>query len=154
MVSSRLVQHIEDHWEAIATRLTKRVHDAEELAHLQQWPDSEVREAARRILQNLGHWLLSGGSHELSERYQQIGRKRCDEGFPCCEAVRAFQLMRVETFGYIRDQGFLNTSLDVFAEEELALRLARFFDLVVFYIVMGYEARLREPLKRRVAVGL
>lgn len=153
MVSARLVHQIEDHWETISIRLAKRVHDTHELSHLKAWPDSEIREAARRILQNLGHWLISSGSHELAERYQQIGRQRCEEGFPCCEAVRAFQLMREETFSYIRDQGFLNTSMDVFAEEELALSLARFFDLLQYYIVMGYESRLRQPVKHRVAAG-
>ena len=153
MVSARLVHQIEDHWETIANRLARRVHETNELPHLQKWPDSEVREAARRVLQNLGHWLISSGGHELAERYQQLGRQRCDEGFPCCEAVRAFQLMRQETFNYIRDQGFLNTSVDVYAEEELSINLARFFDLLQYYIVMGYEARLRHPVRQRQAAA-
>ena len=152
MVSARLVHQIEDHWETISSRLVKRVHETQELTHLKQWPDSEVRESARRILQNLGHWLISSGIHELSDRYQHIGRQKCEEGFPCCEAVRAFQLMREETLSYIRDQGYLSTSVDLYAEEELAHQLGRFFDLLQYYIVMGYEARLREPVKRR-AVG-
>lgn len=152
MVSARLINQIEDHWETISARLVKRVHESPELTHLKQWPDSEIREAARRILQNLGHWLTSSGRDELSEPYQQIGRQKCEEGFPCCEAVRAFQLMRQETFNYVREQGYLNTNVDLYAEEELASQLARFFDLLQFYIVMGYEDRLRHPLRRR-AIG-
>lgn len=144
MVSARLVHQIEDHWETITSRLVKRVHDVPELSHLRRWPDSDLREAARRILQNLGHWLIASGIHELSERYQQIGRQRCEEGLPCCEAVRAFQLMREETFNYIRDQGFIQSSIDMYAEEELGHHLARFFDLLQYYIVMGYESRLRQ----------
>ena len=149
MVSTRLIHQIEDHWEAVTGRVVARIHAMPELTHLRRWPDSEIREAGRRIFQNLSHWLLESGKHELMGRYQEVGRQRCDEGLPLAEALRAFQLMREETYGYIRDQGFVQTSVELVAEEELGHQLAHFFDLIQYNLAMGYEARWRELVKQR-----
>jgi hypothetical protein len=144
MVSARLVHQIEDHWEAISSRLIQRIHRVPELTHLQRLPDSDLREAARRILGNLGEWMVAAREQDFAERYERNGRQRCDDDLPLCEAVRAMQLMREETQNYVCDQGFAQSSVDVYAEGEMGHQLAHFFDLIEFHLIRGYEARLRE----------
>jgi hypothetical protein len=145
MVSGRMVHKIEEHWETIAARLLRRIQKSADLPNMQTRPESDLREAARRILANLGEYLTPSGRAELAGRYQDVGRKRCDEGLPLAEAIRVLQFMREETFLYIRDEGMVQTTMDAFAEEELAHQLAHFFDFLQFNLIKGYEERLRHP---------
>jgi hypothetical protein len=40
---------------------------------------------------------------------------------------------------FVREQGLARDTIDVFAEEELEYRVARFFDGLVYHIVKGCE---------------
>jgi len=143
MVSARLVHQIEDHWEAISGRLIRRLRQQHGLPHVSRTPDSEVTEACRRVLHNLGHWLVSSSESELARFYEHAGRERFAEGVPLSEAIRSVQLMKESTLDYIRDEAFVQTSVDLYAEEELENQLGRFFDLLIFYLARGYEEALR-----------
>ena len=56
--------------------------------------------------------------------------------------------LKYETVDYIRNQGFPQTSLEIYAEEELEHRLNRFIDFLVYHMVRGYEAALRNPRRK------
>ena len=59
MVSAKLVIQIETHWEAIHSRFLRLMRSSQTLPAVQRLPESELQEACRRILRNLGHWLVS-----------------------------------------------------------------------------------------------
>jgi hypothetical protein len=143
MVSTKLVRLIEEHWDNIARRAVRRIRACSDLPHLQQMPESEVHQALQRTLQKLGHWLSHSPEKEIAAQYQEIGRQRCHESMPLHEAVRGLQLMKEAALGYIRDEGFVGTSVEILAEEELEHHLGRFYDLLVFHLVKGYEEELR-----------
>jgi hypothetical protein len=139
MVSAKLVHQIEDHWEAISTRLLRLLRTCPGLPHFNHIPESEVTEVCRRVLHNLGHWLVSTSDDELAQYYERIGRQRHKEGMPLSECLRSVQLMREATFDYVRDESTIQSSMDLYAEEELETRLARFFDLLAYHLARGYE---------------
>lgn len=139
MVSAKLVTQIETHWEAINARFLRLMRTSQALPAVQRLPESELQEACRRILRNLGHWLVSSSEADIARMFEQVGRQRKLERIPMSQAVRAVQLMRQATTDYVRDEGVFESSVDLYAEEELEHELARFFDLVVFYLVRGYE---------------
>lgn len=139
MVSAKLVTQIETHWEAIHARFLRLMRGSQTLPAVQRLPESELQEACRRILRNLGHWLVSSSEADIAKMFEQVGRQRKLERIPLSQAVRAVQLMRQATTDYVRDEGVFESSVDLYAEEELEHELARFFDLVVFYLVRGYE---------------
>ena len=143
MVPSKLVSQIEDHWDNIARRAVRRIRACTQLPHLQQMPESEIHQVGQRILHNLSHWLLSAPEKEIAERYQEIGRHRCHDGMPLHEAVRAQQLMRESTIDYLREHELTTNTVEMRAENELENELARFFDLMTFHLVRGYEEELR-----------
>jgi hypothetical protein len=58
---------------------------------------------------------------------------------PLSECLRSVQLMREATFDYVRDESTIQSSMDLYAEEELETRLARFFDLLAYHLARGYE---------------
>jgi len=145
MLSARLVRLVSDHWEEIANRVVRRVCRNSKLLEFGRLPEPEVRARAREILQNLGTWLLST-EDELAQRYERIGRRRCQEGIPLHEVVYALQLIKECMIQYVRDAGLSRTPVELYAEEELHLGAERIFDTLVYYFVRGYEQELREHL--------
>jgi hypothetical protein len=54
---------------------------------------------------------------------------------------------------FVRDQGLGQTTVEVYAEEELEHHVGLFFDCVVHCLVRGYEDEMRQALHQTVASG-
>ncbi|MBI5085875.1 MAG: RsbRD N-terminal domain-containing protein [Acidobacteria bacterium] len=139
MVSAKLVHQIEDHWEAISGRFLRLLRASHGLPHLSHIPESETTDACRKLLHNLGHWLVSSSEEEVARLYEKVGRDRYNQGMPISESIRAIQLMKDATLDFIRDEAEVRTGFDFAAEEELEFRLGRFFDLLTYHSARGYE---------------
>lgn len=139
MVSAKLVHQMEDHWEAITARFLRRLRQHSGLPHISRMPESELTETCRKLLKRLGHWLISCSEEEIASLYEKVGHDRYVQGIPLSESIRAVQLLKEACLDYIRDEAFVQTSVDLYAEEELELQLGRFFDLLIFYLARGYE---------------
>ncbi|HWB83570.1 MAG TPA: hypothetical protein VG675_05495 [Bryobacteraceae bacterium] len=149
MLSTKLVQLIEAHWEEIAARLIREIRQNPETANLAKRPDAELREWACGILGNLGYLLSATKGEEVKRKFEILGRMRCEEHIPLHEAVLRLHILKDKIIGFVHEQGFPMTALQLYAEEELEHRMGRFFDAVVFHIVCGYEGALH--VARRVA---
>jgi hypothetical protein len=144
MLSGRLVQTIETHWYEITARVLRQIRDNPELSHVRQLPESELRDWAYLILRNLDHWLSSSKEDEIARRYEWLGQVRFEESVPLHEAVRALYLLKDGMFAYLHEQDVVKTSVHLYAEEELELRIGRFFDGLVYHLIRGYENALRK----------
>jgi hypothetical protein len=142
MLSASLIRMVSDHWEEIAERVLRQVQGNSRLHTLSSLPESELRERAREVLQNLGTWLISG-EEDLARRYEELGRQRCEEGIPLHEVVYALQLTREKMVQYVRDEGQGQTPFELYAEEELQHGADRIFDALIYHFVRGYEQALR-----------
>lgn len=141
MISTKLVQVIEGHWEEIAARLIRDVRKHPEMPNLSQQTDAEFREWCRTILENLGY-LLSAPKDEEMGRFQVLGRTRFEENVPLHEAVLRLHILKDKIIGFVHEQGFPMSAMHLYAEEELELRIGRFFDACVYHVVRGYEGAL------------
>ncbi len=150
MLSARLIQMIEGHWQPISARFLRQIRSSPELPQLQRLSDSELVDRAENITKNLGRWLLSS-EKDISSRYESLGFSRYQEGIPLHEVVRAIQILKENIVGFVRDQGFGGTSVELYAEEELEHLISRFFDSAVYHVVHGYEETMRRA-PRSVAV--
>lgn len=143
MLSSRLIQRVQDHWEQITTRAVEQIRHDPELFHLGKLPEAELREWGQGILQHLGHWLVGSSEHEIAKRFESLGRMRYQELIPMHEAVRGIHILKECMLDYVRDQGISNSAIDLYAEEELEHSVGRFFDSLSYHFVRGYEVELR-----------
>lgn len=141
MVSPKLVRHLEEHWEAVAARwlYLLRSQSTMEASGL---PAIEINDVCERLFKRLGQWLTTGPDSDLAHQFEEIGRRRYHEKIPLSEALRALQLFRQASMGYIREQGFFGSALDLYGEAELEHDLNRFFDLVMYHLARGYEQEL------------
>lgn len=152
MLSSRLIRMIGDHWEEITARVVRQIRIQAALRELGKLPEPELRERARELLLNLGHWLVCP-EEELAGRYQRLGETRFEEGIPLHELVCALHLIKEQMIEYVREQGICQTSVDVYAEEELLYNVDRVFDKLVYHVVRGYERALRGHARAVAAAG-
>jgi len=146
MLSSKLIQLIEDHSEQITARVLGKIRKDPRLAHVVRLPETDLRQRAQEILKNLGHWLAASQEEELARHCERLGRLRFTEDIPLHEAVLARFLIKDEMIDFVRDQGLGQTHMDLYAEQELEHRVGRFFDRMIYHVVRGYEAAMRESL--------
>jgi hypothetical protein len=143
MVSGKLIHLIEAHQEEITNRVMRAVTHHPDLDQMRKLQELELRERCRQILQQLGHWIAAGKEEELAKQYETIGRTRCEQGIPLHEAVRTLFIIKEKMINFVEEQGINKNSMDIYAEEELARRVDRFFDALVVHLVKGYETALR-----------
>jgi hypothetical protein len=148
MLSNKLVASIEDHSERLMAVVIERIRHDPELSTISQLRDLELREAGHEFLRKLGRWLAGEQRDVIAEQYQEIGKLRYSQQIPLHECVKALHIIKYETVDYVRNQGFAQTSLEIYAEEELEHRLNRFMDFLVYHMVRGYEAALRKAIRK------
>jgi hypothetical protein len=153
MISAKLVHRIEDHWEQVSARFFRLMRSSQDMPHFARLPESELTEVCRRVLRNLGNWLVSGSESDIAWIFERIGAERHRSGIPLSEAIRVVQLLKDATVSFIQDEGPVDNSVQLYAEEELENQLGRFFDLLVFHLARGYESTALPPLKVAAAPG-
>jgi hypothetical protein len=140
MISARLVHRIEDHWEQVGDKFFRLMRSSQDMPHFTRLPESELTEVCRRVLRNLGNWLVSGSESDIAWHFERIGAERHRSGIPLSEAIRVVQLLKDATISFIQDEGPFENSVQLCAEEELENQLGKFFDLLVFHLARGYES--------------
>jgi hypothetical protein len=140
VLSNRLIQLAEDHWERIAVAAMERIRRDSELSRMAKLPDFELRDWARDILKSLQSWPGPDKDKKFSKRYADLGRRRYEESVPFHEAVRALHILKRAIIDFVRNQGFGPTALEIYSEEELEDRVDLFFDRLLYHAARGYDA--------------
>jgi hypothetical protein len=144
MPASKLLRLIEDHWEAITSATIGKLRQDRVFEHIARLPDSELLEWGEGILRNINRWILEGREGEVAERYEGLGKLRFQEAIPLHEAVRGLQVLKDIIVEFVRNQGNGQTAMEIYVEEDIEHRVGKFFDCLVYHLVHGYEAALRE----------
>jgi hypothetical protein len=149
MLSSRLIQLIEGHWDPLTERFIRQIRSDTRLRHIGGLPGSELRERAREIFQHLGDWLTSSGEEELARRFERTGRIRFEEGIPLHEVVLAYIQIKDRALEFVRGRGIGPDAMELYAEEEFELHLGHFFDSLIYHLVRGYEEAITKAAAAR-----
>jgi hypothetical protein len=139
MLSSRMVRLIEVHWDPLSTRVVQEIRSDPRLRCIGSLPESDLRERARDILQHLDHWLMASHEHELARHFEHIGTERHAEGIPLDEVVLAYLKIKSHAIEFVRGQGMGQSTVELYAEEELEHAVGCFFDSAVYHIIRGYQ---------------
>ena len=139
MISAKLVQLIEDHSDTITDRVVREIRHHPRMHHIGRLPETELRDVCQDVLKRLGHWLLASREDEVARHFEAQGRVRAKEKVPLHEVVNGSHILKERMLDYVRDQGIAQTSVELYAEEELEHQIGVFFDAVVYHVVKGYE---------------
>lgn len=143
MLSAKFIRLIEAHSAEISRRAIRQIHQDTAIKEIRQLHDLELRERSEMVLRNLGQWLAAGREAKLIHQYEDLGRIRFEEHIPLHETVRVLQILRAQIADFLQEQGLPETSIDLYAEEEMEQRVARFFDELIFHLVRGYEHAMK-----------
>jgi len=146
MISGKHVRLIESHWPQVMDRVFDDMRRDPELADFPKVVEAEWREWGQLVLQNLGSWLSGGKRQELADRCEQLGKQRCREHIPLDQAVKRLCLIRQGVLDYVDQQILDKNTLELYAEQQLLRRLARFFDFMLVHLVRGYVRALRTEM--------
>lgn len=146
MISGRLVHLIETHASEIMQRVVYRIRHDEDMPHVRALLDSELREWNLELLEGLSYWLSASHQEDLANRYERLGKLRFEQEIPLYESVRGLCLMREKTLDFAEEHIASNSSVELYAAEELDRRLGFFFDLLIMHVVRGYERALRRTV--------
>lgn len=151
MLSSKLVQSIEDHSETISASIVHALRHDPRLPHVSMLPEDELRDRTQDILRRLGHWLLVSKLEEVAAHFERIGKKRHLEAVPLCEVALVYQIVKRRLIQFMRDQGFHETPMELYGEEELEHAVSMFFDAILYHMIKGYEESAHGHLHGRAA---
>jgi len=148
MISARLVHLIESNGEQLIDRTVAQIRREPEMIKTRSLLDHELRDWGQDLLHHLGHWLSAGNEHDLALRYERLGKLCYEQEIPLHEAVRALTVLRGKMLDFAEENLISNSSVELYAEEELDRRLGRFFDLLTIHMVQGFERCVTRPAAR------
>ncbi len=147
MLSGKLVQTIQNHCDVVTERVVRRIRRHPDFEALSQRSDAELRDWSGVVQDTLIAWLETGSEEEVKRRFHLAGEERFEESVPLHEAVLRFHVMKDVIIGLVHEIVLPNDTMQLYAEEELEIRVVRFFDLLVYELVRGYEAALRRAVR-------
>lgn len=139
MISSRLVQLIEKHSDALANGLLQKLQNHPALPDLHKVPPEELRQRVYEVYRNLSDWILSRSIADVERRYRAIGMRRAKQGVPLSQLVYSILLVKEHLWEFLEHEGLADRHVELFQEMQLLHVVNRFFDRAVYYAAVGHE---------------
>jgi len=140
VLSARLIKLIEDHAEDLTREVLRDLAGNARTPSYNSLPADEMHRRVYDVYHNLGRWLGDKTEEHLESTFGGLGRRRHAEGVPLSEAMYALVLIKDHLRGYIRAVGLVDSTVELYLEEELHLQIGNFFDNAIYHMVKGYEA--------------
>ncbi len=149
MISQNLVRLIETHAEQLTERWLKEVRVHAETPAYWTFPEDKLRKRAFDVYSHLGRWVgHEEHREEVARAYTALGAERFREGFPLSEVLTAMLLTKRQLWLFVLEQGFFDSTVQLFQTLELYNNVVTYFDRASIYTVRGYEEAAHLSLKR------
>lgn len=139
MIALGLVRLIEKHSDVLAAELIAKLETSSRTADLRKIPGEELRRRIDELVQHLSEWLLVKTSHEIEQRYFEIGERRAAQGVALSDLCWAFVVTKEHLWEFLQRQGFMRGPVEIYGEMELLRLLDQFFDRALCLATEGYE---------------
>ena len=150
MLSTRLLQLIEDHSEEIAKSVLESIRRDRLLSRFSKLPDAELLTRFEDVCKKISVWLAESNEEQLAKHFEKLGWLRYAEEIPLHEVVRAAHVFKEQLTRYAREHCYEQTALELYAGGELERLINSFFDKTVYYIVRAYGQALVHASKTAV----
>jgi hypothetical protein len=102
----------------------------------------ELRKVAWDFYRHLGDWLAGKDEAAVEAIFHAVGRKQAADGVPLSAIVYAWLLCKHHLWAFVRRNDVADTELELYEEEEVAVRVGQFFDRAIYHTIRGYEDEL------------
>jgi hypothetical protein len=151
MLSAHVVRMLEQHANGLADEVVRDLTGNPRTPSFHARSQDELRRRAQRIYNLAVEFLATGDQRTLQVEFAGVGRQRFREGIPIEEVVYALLRTKHHLRRRLRSVSGLTSEFELHSEVELDLQLGRFFDLLLYGAVRGYEDARNEaahPEKR------
>lgn len=140
MRAPRLVQVMKDKSIFMSEGLVGRIRASSKCNTLLfRVPESEQEEYAHAIYRDLIQWLEDETESRLEERYVALGRRRACQGVPINQLFWAVTVANEYLWDYMQQECLHEDPVEFWGGVMLLRSLARFFDRIVYFALIGYE---------------
>jgi hypothetical protein len=119
----------------LVTKIRASAEWSDLLVHI---PESEHRQYAREIYQDLTEWLVDQKDSVLEQRYVALGRRRASQGIPASHLFCAVTIAHDCLWDYMEQECLYEEPVEFLGGVTLLRSLSRFFDRVVYFALIGY----------------
>jgi len=138
--SKNLVELIERSADELTNKYLEDVKQHSHLPTYRAFDEKELYKRAYRVYSQLGKWISQETTkEEIKSYWNDLGRKRREEGFPLPEIILSLSMLRRHLWVKVQAEGLLDTALDLYQAMELHNRVVTFFDRAIYYAACGYE---------------
>jgi hypothetical protein len=139
MLSHRLVHLIEEHSDALASGLLRKVQRSARTEAFRNVPHEEITQRTYEVYRHLGEWLLDKSETDIEQLYTQTGIRRAGQGVPLSQLIWAIILTKDNLWEFVLDESYPDRPVEIFGKQELLQLLDQFFDRALYGAAVGYE---------------
>jgi hypothetical protein len=139
MIALGLVRVIERHSEELADELIAKLETSSRTTDLRRVPVEELRRGIQEIFWHLGEWLLTKTSHDIEQRYFEIGGRCASQGVVLSDFCWSIALTKEYIWEFLQRQGLMPSAIEIYREMELLRPLDQFFDRALCFAAECYE---------------
>jgi hypothetical protein len=139
MIALGLVRVIERHSDELAAELMAKLETSSRTTDLRRVPVEELRRGIQEIFWHLGEWLLTKTSHDIEQRYFEIGGRCASQGVALSDFCWSIALTKEYIWEFLQRQGLMLSAIEIYGEMELLRLLDQFFDRALCFAAEGYE---------------
>jgi hypothetical protein len=129
-----------DKSDAMAGELVARIRASAKcgdlLAHV---PESEQKQYAREIYEDLTEWLVNRRDSVLEQRYVDLGRRRAGQEVSISHLFSAVTIAHEYLWDYMQQECLHEDPIEFWGGVILLRSLNDFFYRVVYFALVGYE---------------
>lgn len=142
MLHEKFIGIVETHAELLTRNWIKEVKTNPLTPSYRNLSDDVLHATVYDVYLRLSRWLQNDETtyRETADHYLRLGRARAESGVKLSEVIYAVILSRVELLNYIRNQGIINNSIDMWRALEFFHKINSFFDKVLYFVSSGYES--------------
>jgi len=141
MLSGRVIRIIESRAEELTRGVVKKLQSSPQTRSYHELSPEDLHHRVFEVYHDLGGWLLKNTDHAIRGRYNELGEQRFNEGIPIAEVLWALILTRDYLRDYVATSMLVDSTLELYREQELNRLIGRFFDRAVCYAAEGYERK-------------
>lgn len=148
MIYMKIMELIKTDVDELTKRVVKDLHNRGETQYHKKFSEEFLYERVSDIYRGLSHWLdRATPKEEISKFYQELGRRRFEDGIPLHEVILFLMLIKRHLWLYLLEKHFFESSYELLKSLELNNRIVLFFDRAILATTLGYEEELIKDVK-------
>ena len=150
MVYSKLVKLIEDNQTELTRRSVKELRERSETKEYLSIPEDLLIERVGDVYSRLIGWLnKERRAADIPKYYNDLGKRRFQEGLPVSEVILAFMLLKRHLWLFVSEKNFFDSTYQLYQALELNNKVVLFFDKIIHFAVTGYQEELYKTGKEK-----